>query len=579
MMEWMGRAFISVLNMSMTASIVILLVMVVRLFLRRAPKVFSYLLWAVVLFRLLCPFSFSSSVSLLGIMRMPVASQGQMGYIPQDIGMMEQPSVHIGIPVAENAVNASLPPAAAEASVNPMQIVIGAGAFLWVSGIIIMTIYSVVTYGKLRKKLKLAIWERDNIYYVPQITTPFVCGFFSPRIYLPGRLPGDYLCPAQGEEEKAEKLKEEQEKEYTRYILVHEQTHIKRRDYIWRIVSYFALCIHWFNPLVWLAFFLSGKDMEMSCDEAVIRLLGDGAKKEYSAALLSLASGRRIVLGIPLAFGEGETGSRIKNVLRYRKPARIALGAVAVVCLAAGIVLAANPGDGSGENGTGSVSNDKGTEDVGGATGKEASMVYHGIVSYIDMSDMSDEAAILDEADGNGSGAGGGEYNSRRKVIVIPGIGELEIPDAGEVYPAIEIEYFTGPEEGDLVEITFPEGEEVWIQETYPSAFSVPAKSIVIMGQGFALRRTDSGRYSFTVPWGLAREAKEGDLLEVYYYHDSNDGMAGEERVLLATVPVLSVDTDNYDIWVELSAEEVNAFLSHFGRGIACEIVKPGPGE
>ncbi|MBD5466409.1 MAG: hypothetical protein HDR22_11480 [Lachnospiraceae bacterium] len=321
MTQIIEQMFITVLNMSLTAGIVILAVILLRFFLKKAPKIFSHVLWAVVLFRLLCPVSFSSALSLFEVLHKPSVRQGQINYIPENIGLMSQPKVNFPVPFIEDAVNASLPAATLEKSVNPMQLVVFFGACLWLAGIFIMAAHSIIAYWRLQKRLKTAIPEEDNIYRTHDITTPFVCGIFSPRIYLPSTLL-------------------EQEK---KYILLHEQIHLKRKDYIWRIVSYFALCIHWFNPLVWLAFFLSGKDMEMSCDEAVIRILGSGVKKEYSASLLALASGRHIMPGIPLAFGEGETGSRIKNVLRYKKPAHIVIGIIIAVCVPVAVILTANP--------------------------------------------------------------------------------------------------------------------------------------------------------------------------------------------------------------------------------------------
>lgn len=152
---------------------------------------------------------------------------------------------------------------------------------------------------KLQKRLKNAVRERDNIYLAEHLETPFVMGIIRPRIYLPASLT---------DKEK-------------RYIILHEEMHIKRFDHIVKIFSFFVLCLHWFNPLVWAAFFISGKDMEMSCDEAVIKQLGSNVKKEYSASLLTLATGRRVIGGTPLAFGEGDTKGRIKNVLNYKKPA------------------------------------------------------------------------------------------------------------------------------------------------------------------------------------------------------------------------------------------------------------------
>lgn len=532
----MEQIFIRILNMSLTAGIVILLVVFLRFFLKRMPKVFSCLLWAVVLFRLLCPISFSSAVSLFGVLKMSSTGQGQIDYIPENIGVMEQPAVVLPVPAAADAVNAVLPQAAVENSVNPMQVILLIGMYIWMSGILIMTIYAVTAYLKLNRRLKTAVKEKDNIYYASDITTPFVCGLFSPRIYLPEKLADG--SGVLGEREK-------------QYILLHEQIHIKRRDYFWRFISFLALVIHWFNPLVWLAFFLSGRDMEMSCDEAVIRKLGSDVKKEYSASLLALASGRRIVLDIPLAFGEGETGSRIKNVLRYKKPAQIAIGAALIVCIIAIIVLAANPradrqtADRNQNGGAGE--GPEAGESV--AAGSEAMDIYYGIVSDVE--------------------------NGSRKIVTIPGLGDVEIPEAEEVYPYIEIEEFNGPEAGDLIEISFRKESGISLQETYPAVFSGPAKSIIVMGQGFWLRPADAGRYRFTIPWGLVQEAEEGDMLEIYRYdhYDYYDvAENGQERELVASVPVLSVDVDNYDVWVELSADEVNTFLAGFGRGIACEI-------
>ena len=551
MMSGIEPIFIKILNMSLTAGIAICIVILMRFLFRRMPKIFSYILWSAVLFRLLCPISFSSALSFFNILRVPSAQQGQIMYIPENIGFMEQPSVDFPVLAVEDSVNDALPAAEIAESANPMQIVLWAGICIWMSGIIIMTLYSIISYWKLHRKLEQAVWVQENIYYTVEVDTPFVCGFLTPRIYLPARFYRNGLSE-----------KEEKEKSY---ILLHEQIHIKRRDYIWRVISYFALCLHWFNPLVWIAFFLSGKDMEMSCDEAVVRILGGDVKKEYSASLLSFASGRRIRLTSQLTFGEGETGSRIKNVLRYKKPAQIVIGIAFVVCVIAIVALAANPGNPDGSDNVGGLDNDSGTDDAGNA-GDFAGEVFYGVVSYVNIGGEEETA------DGVMSGNTAGTDSRGIEVVMIPGLGDVEIPEAEEVYPYIEIENFTKPEEGDLLAITFPEGEEVSIQETYPSSFSVPAQSIAVMGQGFDLQRTDSGTYLFTVPWGYAQDAEVGDTLAIYYYNDTKAD--GGVRMPLATVSVLSVDAGNYDVWVELSVEEAGTFLANFGHGIECEIVE-----
>ncbi|MEG1072549.1 MAG: M56 family metallopeptidase, partial [Oscillospiraceae bacterium] len=282
--------FLQVLNMSVTGGMVILFVLIARLLLKKAPKIFSYALWSVVLFRLCCPFSFESAMSLLPY---------KTGITPAGVLYTQTPGVDVGIPAVSAAINAALPVPNLGDSVNPMQIVVAVAAAIWLVGIAVLLIYSVVSLLNLRRRLRDAVHESGNIYTSPSLTSPFVMGLFSPKIYLPASLTA-------------------RERDY---ILLHEQTHIKRLDHAVKLFCFFVLCVHWFNPLVWVAFFLCGRDMELSCDEAVIKKLGSDVKKDYSTSLLTLATGRRIVGGTPLAFGEGDTKSRIKNVLNYKKPA------------------------------------------------------------------------------------------------------------------------------------------------------------------------------------------------------------------------------------------------------------------
>ena len=308
------KIFLQILNMSFTASFVIMLVLIARLLLKRSPKVLSYALWGVVLFRLICPFSFESVFSLL---------PAKINPISQDIVYAPIPTIDTGIPAINHTVNQLLPAATPTASINPLQIWVFIGTMVWLLGMAILLIYSIVSLVKLQMRLKNAVHEKDNIYLAEHLDTPFVMGIIRPKIYLPASLT-------------------EREK---RYILLHEQMHIRRFDHVMKIVSFFVLCLHWFNPLVWIAFFISGKDMEMSCDEAVIKQLGNDVKKEYSSSLLTLATGRRIIGGSPLAFGEGDTKVRIKNVLNYKKPAfwMVIVAAVAVICVIVGLM--SNPMD------------------------------------------------------------------------------------------------------------------------------------------------------------------------------------------------------------------------------------------
>lgn len=306
--------FDTIFNMTMTASLCILAVFAIRLFLKKAPRVFSYALWSVVLFRLLCPISFESVLSLIPSTRV-VEPTGQTGLPFQ---------VSTNVPAIDTPVNNYLGNHYYEGVTVPESFSLDVSlilAWVWLAGCVFLLGVSLISLFRLRKKLRGAVWEEENIYHASGLETAFVLGMFRPKIYLPEGL---------SEKER-------------RYILLHEQTHIRRKDYLIRLAAFAALCLHWFNPLVWLAFFASSRDMEMSCDEAVLKKLGNEVKKDYSTSLLSLASGRRWVGGTPLAFGEGDTKSRIKNVLSYRKPAFWVLIAAVIAVAAAVFLLAANP--------------------------------------------------------------------------------------------------------------------------------------------------------------------------------------------------------------------------------------------
>lgn len=311
-MEHLTKFFLSVFNMSITASYVILLVIILRLLLKKAPKLFSYALWAVVLFRLIVPFSFSSALSFLK----PIAqSSGSAQSIPSYINI--QPMSAGGINSAGGG-EANIPEAAAQVStIDPPQTALFIFSIIWISIMLVLIVLSIVSYIRLKRNVSTAIRLEQNIYECENIETPFVLGIIKPNIYIPMKLK---------DTEKS-------------YILKHENTHIRRLDYIVKPIAFLALCIHWFNPLVWISFKLMGIDMEMSCDESVVRELGGGIKKDYTMSLLSISSGRRLIGYSPLAFGEGNARIRIKNILNYKKPSFwvvivcIAAIAISVVCL------------------------------------------------------------------------------------------------------------------------------------------------------------------------------------------------------------------------------------------------------
>ena len=296
----MDKLFLTILNMSLTGAFVIATICLARLPLKKAPKIISYCLWAVAGFRLVFPFSIESVFGLI-----PFKAQT----IPPDIAVQSIPRIDSGIPFVNNAVSSVLPAATPTAGVNPLQIWITAGAFVWLTGVAVMLIYGVVSFVILKRKMREAAHIDANIYEAGNITSPFVLGVFKPRIYLPIGLSG-------------------QERSY---ILLHEQTHIRRRDHIVKFAAYFILCLHWFNPLAWAAFLLMGVDMELSCDERVLREMGGEIKRDYSLSLLSLATERRVIGGSPLAFGEGGIKERVKNILNFKKTSRVIIVAAVVL--------------------------------------------------------------------------------------------------------------------------------------------------------------------------------------------------------------------------------------------------------
>lgn len=312
------------LNMSLTASVAIMAVLLLRLLLKKLPKVLSYALWGIVLFRLLCPVALPSGVSLFGLLNAPTAQNGtlssRMEYIPSDLVHTAYPQITLPVPGIGAAVNRALPQGEEQLVADPLEAPVSIATYVWLAGVLAVSAYAVSSYLRLRGKLLTASPLRENIYLADDIGTPFVMGLLRPKIYLPSSLDA---------------------REQT-YIILHEQYHIRRLDHLAKALAFAALCLHWFNPLVWLAFTLAEKDMEMSCDEAVIRRLGDGVRADYAASLLSLSTGRRF--GVPLAFGENDTKSRIRNLATRKKTAFWLVLAAATVCIILAAALLTNPG-------------------------------------------------------------------------------------------------------------------------------------------------------------------------------------------------------------------------------------------
>lgn len=344
------NTFAAVLNMSITASIAAVLIIFFRwIFGRRLPKIFNYALWAIVLLRLIIPFSISSMFSVFNVIPAPQTNitQRQHYYdtersIPYRINHGNN-SVEITAGDAlSNNINSSLPSPAPEASVDPLQVLAIAASWIWLVGAAGLLLFSMFTYFHTRNKLKIAVLykcdslishcsqkiklkKKIQIYISDRIQTPIVCGLIQPRIILPSVFEQD--------------LREAE----IRHIITHELVHIKRFDYLIKPLSVLALCVHWFNPVIWMSFILSQKDMEMSCDEKVISVFDHDIRKEYATSLIRLAVKQNGILNCGLlAFGESNIKSRIKGIMSFKKHG-FRLGTAAVVFLAAiGVMLLTN---------------------------------------------------------------------------------------------------------------------------------------------------------------------------------------------------------------------------------------------
>ncbi len=320
--------FMKILDMSASGSIVIAVVLVLRLLLKRVPKFWSYVLWVVVMLRLLCPLTLESPVSLV-----PELEKTEEWYT-----LSEEPISFLGASEAAyhavgDALNGGLGiqhirTEGSDTEGNPRvvsanwwEVWILFGKYVWLVGMALLLLRSLGQYIRLRRRLRTAVRVRDRIWETGRITTPFVLGILRPNIYLPSGL------------ESAER----------EYILLHEQHHIRRLDPLMKLLAFGALCLHWFNPLVWVAFILAGQDMEMSCDEAVIKKLGPEIRGAYSLTLLRVATGRTRIAGAPLAFGEGDAGRRIRNLAKWRKPVLVAGIAAGILCVLAAVFLLTNP--------------------------------------------------------------------------------------------------------------------------------------------------------------------------------------------------------------------------------------------
>ena len=310
----MSELFLEIVNRSIAASWIVIAVLILRFCLKKAPKWVNVLLWGIVAVRLIFPFSIESALSLI-----PSAET-----VSPSIMMEQTPSVQTGVPALDQVINPlidhSLSPAPG-ASANPLQIWISVMAAVWLAGAAALLLYSAISCWRLRRRVCEAVILRDNIYQSENVCSPFVLGIIRPKIYLPYHM----------------------DKREMDHVIAHEQTHIRRRDHWWKPLGFLLLTVHWFNPLLWLGYILLCRDIELACDEKVIREMGSEQRADYTQALVSCSVSRRSIAACPLAFGEVGVKTRVKSVMNYKKPAFWIILASALICAAAAVCFLTDP--------------------------------------------------------------------------------------------------------------------------------------------------------------------------------------------------------------------------------------------
>lgn len=310
----MESLFLKIMNMSISAGWLIIAVIVLRLLFKKAPKWINCVLWGIVALRLVLPFSVESVFSLIP----------SKETLPQKIISGPSFDINSGIPVVDNTVNEYLGDRYFEGVTVPAGNggnVMSVLSVVWLAGMMLLIAYAVISYVRIRYRVRVAVNSKDNIMLCDGISTPFILGVLRPKVYLP---------TAMNDED-------------TRYVIAHEKAHLKRKDHIWKPLGFALLAVYWFNPLVWVGYLLLCRDIELACDEKVIKELGEENKKSYSSALLNCSIPRRMISACPVAFGEVGVKKRIKSVLHYKKPAFWVVIAAVVVCVAVAVCFLTDP--------------------------------------------------------------------------------------------------------------------------------------------------------------------------------------------------------------------------------------------
>ena len=310
----MNVLFLKIINMSISASWLVMAVLILRLVLKKAPKWVNVLLWGIVAVRLICPFSFESALSLI-----PSADT-----FPEKAISGPSFDVQTGITPVDNRINDYLGDRYFEGVTVPanngnhmMNIL----SMVWMIGILLLIAYTVISYWRLHREIDTAVRYKDNLFQSENVSSPFVLGLIKPRIYLPFSINGQDL----------------------EHVVSHEQAHIRRKDHWWKPLGFLLLTIHWFNPFMWLSYVLLCRDIELACDEKVIRELGNEQRADYTQALVACSINRRTIAACPLAFGEVGVKERVKSVMNYQKPAFGIVILAVIACVGVAVCFLTNP--------------------------------------------------------------------------------------------------------------------------------------------------------------------------------------------------------------------------------------------
>ena len=496
----MGELFLNILNMSIAASWLILAVVLLRFALKKAPKWTAVLLWGVVAVRLVVPFSFESALSLI-----PSAETFNAHNI-----QYETPAISSGIPAVNNAVNPILGETFAPnpaASVNPLYVWTFIVSVIWLIGIAAMLLYAVISYVQVRRSVAERAPYEENIFLCDQVKSPFILGLVRPKIYLPSSMDATAMEP----------------------VIAHEKAHLARRDHWWKPLGFLILTVHWFNPLCWVAYVLLCRDIELACDEKVIRQMDLDGKKQYSTALLECSTGRRLVTICPLAFGEVGVKERVKNVLNYKKPAFWVIAAAVAACAVVTACFATNP------------------------------------KQELPQAQRTVQARITEVED--------------RSFLVTPVEGAWELSSSDLFRVSItNMPPSSEPQVGDIVEITY----DGYIRESYPAQFGtvysmrvvsqdgkLTLDDVVLLAQkGDALTWSDFERYQ-------GREGGSGLYIMRYEIDELFDVLVGgvpEETPMYIYLRVNNESKDHIDI----RTDDVSIFIKAHRNDVP-KVVEPEP--